>query len=335
MTRVPRILLAITCIALAAAAIAQPVNDNYANAIDVTTYINGCSPNAAYTTVAGTPDLVVGANWDNTGPNYNVWFKFTAPATGHINVVVDIGGVKGTQTRSQVALWQAGGTTEITSKHYAYNAEDLGIGSLSLTPGTIYYISVDTYNSASRGTFTLCLQDQVDYDYYEGAINVTSYINSCSPNAAYDTRGATPDRNAGSNWANGTPRFNRWFKFTAPASGRINVIVDVGGTKGTQTSSQIAIWQADGTTQVSSKSYAYTAEDVTIGTMGLVPGNTYYISVDTYSTSTFGTFTLCLQDQVDYDFYEGAINVTSLINGCSANAAYDSRGGTPDKNAGS
>jgi|GEM_PF-3089763 len=321
--------------ALAQVALAQPVNNNYGNAINVTSYINSCSPNAAYTTTGGTADLNAGANWNNSGPKYNVWFKFTAPATGVINVVVDIGGAKGTQTRTQLAIWQVGGTTEIGSKRYVANGDDVSLGAVGLTPGNLYYISVDAYSTSYRGTFTLCLQDQVDYDFYEGATDVTSYINSCSSNAAYTTVGATADKVAGSNWNNSGPNYNRWFKFTAPASGRINIIVDIGGTKGTQTSSQIALWQADGTTEVTSKSYAFTAQDVTIGALGLTPGSTYYISVDTYGSSTVGTFTLCLQDQVDYDFYQGAIDVTSLINGCSANAAYDTRGGTPDKNAGS
>ena len=314
---------------------AQPANDNFANSIDVTGIINSCSVDAAYTTVNGTPDLNAGTNWNNSGPKFNVWFHFTAPASGQINITVDINGAKGNQRYTQVAIWQADGTTEVASEHYATITEDVAIGAVGLTPGATYYISVDSFNVNTDGTFTLCLEDAVDYDFYEGAIDVTGLINGCSPDAAYDTRGGTPDRNAGSNWNNSGPKFNRWFKFTAPASGQINVTVDINGAKGNQRYTQIAIWQADGTTEVTSEHYTTLTEDVAIGVVGLTPGATYYISVDSFNVNTDGTFTLCLEDAVDYDFYEGAIDVTGLINGCSPDAAYDTRGGTPDLVAGS
>ncbi|WP_181897179.1 hypothetical protein, partial [Winogradskyella pacifica] len=59
-----------------------PVNDDFTNAIDVTTIINSCSADAAYTIIGATPDKNAGSNWNNNGPKNNVWFKFTAPATG-------------------------------------------------------------------------------------------------------------------------------------------------------------------------------------------------------------------------------------------------------------
>jgi hypothetical protein len=316
-------------------AFGQPLNDNYANAIDVTSLINSCSSNAAYTTSGGTPDKIAGVYWNNSGPKYNVWFKFIAPATGQINATIDVGSGKGTQTKTQIAIWQADGLTEVTSKSNVVYGEDVSIGSLVLTPGNTYYISVDAFDASTLGSFTLCLQSTVDYDFYEGAIDVTSFINSCSPNAAYTTVGGTADKLAGSVWNNSGPRFNRWFKFTAPSTGQINITVDIGGVKGTQFRTQIAIWQLDGITQINSKRYAGNGEDVSIGAFGLTPGNTYYISVDSFDFSTMGSFTLCLQSTVDYDFYEGAIDVTSFINSCSPNASYTTVGGSPDKLAGS
>ncbi|WP_458627468.1 LamG-like jellyroll fold domain-containing protein [Winogradskyella sp. PC D3.3] len=312
-----------------------PINDDFTNAIDATIIINSCSADAAYTTIGATPDLNKGSNWNNYGPKHNVWFKFTAPTTGQINITVDRGDSKGTQRLTQLALWQADGITEVQSKRYAYNEEDVTLGSVNLTPGNTYYISVDTYNSGYTGTFTLCLQDTVDYDFYEGAIDVTSIINSCSPDAIYTTKGASPDKIKGSNWNNNGPKYNRWFKFTAPATGEINITVDRGDSKGTQQLTQLALWQADGITEVQSKRYAYNEEDVTIGSVNLTPGNTYYISVDTYNSGYTGTFTLCLQDTVDYDFYEGAIDVTSIINSCSPDAIYTTKGASPDKIKGS
>uniref|UniRef100_UPI0026032F19 hypothetical protein n=1 Tax=Seonamhaeicola sp. TaxID=1912245 RepID=UPI0026032F19 len=167
---------------------AQPGNDNYTDAFDITSIINSCSSDAQYTTIAATPDKVSGSIWNNNGPKQNVWFKFQAPSSGAINITVDTGGAQGSNRRTQLALWEADGVTELSSKRYISTYDDVVLGAQDLTPGSWYYISVDSY-SGYYGTFTLCLQDAVDYDFYEGAIDVTGIINSCSSDAVYDTRG--------------------------------------------------------------------------------------------------------------------------------------------------
>src|SRR5262245_34019059 len=85
------------------AAFAQPANDNFASATNVTSLINTCSADAAYTTLNATADQSKGACWSN-GPNYNVWFKFTATATQYIKVQVKTGGSEGTLQNSFVSL---------------------------------------------------------------------------------------------------------------------------------------------------------------------------------------------------------------------------------------
>ncbi|MFS4494097.1 gliding motility-associated C-terminal domain-containing protein [Maribacter sp. 2308TA10-17] len=307
--------------------------DFYEGAHDVTSLINSCSADEQFSTVGATPDRNAGSNWNNSGPLHNRWFRFTAPPSGEINVVVDRGGTKGAQRYTQIALWESDGTTEIKSEQYAYQNEDTDLGYVGLTPGNTYYISVDVLGASSVGTFTLCLQDEVDYDFYEGAIDITSFMNSCSPDAQYDTRGATPDRNAGSDWGGG-PGYNRWFKFTAPTTGQIHIVVDVQGVKGTQRYSKMALWEADGLTEIRSERWHLQNGDIDIGHIGLVPGNEYFISVDAQASSSAGTFTMCIQDQVDYDFYEGARNITSFINNCSPSGGYDTRGASADLNPG-
>ena len=315
--------------------------DWYEGAIDVTAIINGCSADAAYTTIGASPDRNAGSAWNNSGPRLNRWFSFTAPASGQINITVDRGGAKGSQQRTQLALWEADGTTEVASDRYtSSNGDDVVLGALGLTPGATYYISVDSFDTSYDGSFTLCLEDSLDYDWYEGAIDVTGIIGSgtfgCSSDAEYTTVGASPDRNAGSAWNNSGPQLNRWFRFTAPFTGRINIQVDIGGVKGTQQRTQLALWEADGVTEVASDRYTSSNGDVVVlGALGLTAGNTYYISVDSFNTSYDGSFTLCLDNDVDYDWYEGAIDVTSLINGCSSDAQYSTIGASPDRNAGS
>ena len=313
--------------------IAQPVNDDFANAIDVTSIINSCSADAAYTTINATSDLNAGSTW-NTSPDYNVWFSFTAPASGIATVTVDRGGSKGTLRRAQVAIWDNIGTTEINSNRYVNDNDVVSTTAISLTPGNTYYISVDNNYSGYRGTFTLCLSDAADYDFYEGAEDVTALINTCSADEAYTTTGATGDLNAASCW-NTSPNYNRWFSFTAPASGMMTVTVDRGGSKGTMRRTNVAIWEADGTTEVTCNRYVNDNDVVSTTALSLTPGNTYYISVDNDYSGYRGTFTLCLSDQSDYDFYEGAIELNDLDNWCSADAEFTTIGATGDLNAAS
>ena len=310
--------------------------DYYEGAIDVTSLINSCSTDAAYTTIGGTRDKNPASCWNTNGgvALFNRWFKFTAPASGYINITVDRGGSKGTQQRTQVAIWQSDGTTQVACNRYVNDGDDVVVGSTSLTPGATYYISVDAQNTGYYGSFTLCLSDALDYDYYEGAIDVTSLINSCSPDALYTTIGGTRDKNPASCWNTngGVALFNRWFKFTAPASGYINITVDRGGSKGTQQRTQVAIWQSDGTTQVACNRYVNDGDDVVVGSTSLTPGATYYISVDAQNAGYYGSFTLCLSDALDYDYYEGAILISDINNWCSSDALYTTIGGTRDKN---
>ena len=303
--------LLITGVLLTIISNAQPINDHFVNAIDVTNLLGSCSSDAAYSTVGATADGTKGSCWNNSSVLNNVWFKFTAPSTGQIYVDVGVFGSKGTQARTLLALWEDDGITELACDRYVSNNDNVALGAVGLTPGGTYYISVDVQNSSYRGTFTLCLDSLVDYDFYEGALDVTSLIGGCSNDAEYTTRGASPNGIMGSCWNNSGPSYNRWFKFTVPSTGQIYVDVGVFGTKGTQARTQLALWEDDGITELACDRYVLNNDNVDLGAVGLTPGGTYYISVDVHSISAIGTFTLCLDSLVDYDFYEGALDVTS------------------------
>ncbi len=311
--------------------------DYYAGADDVTSMIGTCSGDAAYTTIGASSDQSAGSCWNNSGPQLNRWFRFQCPDNGIINITVDINGTKGTQRRTQVALWDSSLSTEVECARYtSTNADDVVLGAVGLTANNWYFISVDAFNTSYDGTFTLCLDSVADYDYYEGAEDVTGLIGTCSSDAAYTTIGASPDRSAGSCWNNSGPQLNRWFRFQCPDNGIINITVDINGTKGTQRRTQVALWDSSLSTEVECARYTSTnADDVVLGAVGLTANNWYFISVDAFNTSYDGTFTLCLDSIADYDYYEGAENVTSLIGTCSSDAAYTTIGASADRSAGS
>ena len=135
------LLLLVFCTAYAQA---QPANDNKASATDVTAIINACSANAAYTTLAATADQAAGTCAAN-GPNYNVWFKFTATATTAIDVQLKTGGALGTMQYGWVTLWDGAGSQLACSPYNSQQYGTMEFSYLGLTNGTVYYISVDNY----------------------------------------------------------------------------------------------------------------------------------------------------------------------------------------------
>ena len=309
--------------------------DFYEAATNISSIINSCSSNAAYTTEMATNDKNPGSCW-NTAGGSNRWFKFVATTT-QINLQLFTGGTEGTIQYPYMALWQSDGTTQVACVNYTSQYSDLDLSATSLVIGNTYYVSVDNHNGSTgyRGTFKLCAQDAATYDYYEGAKNISSLINSCSLDAQYTTDMATNDKNLGSCW-NTSGGSNRWFKFVATTN-QINLQLFTGGSEGTLQYPYMALWQSDGTTQVACVSYTSQYSDLEVSSTGLTIGNTYYVSVDNHNGSTGyrGTFKLCMQDAVTYDFYEGAVLLNDLNNFCSADALYSTSQATSDKNPGS
>jgi hypothetical protein len=302
------------------------------NAKFVDTLMNTCSPNAAYTTVQATKDQSPGSCWNTTGGS-NRWFYFIATTT-QAKIEVKTGAPEGSLRYPYVALWNSDLSTEVACQRYTSQYSDLTMNVINLIPGDTFYIEVDNHNGSTnyRGTFMLCLSDSVDYDFQEGAKTLFDVTNWCSANAVYTTVQATPDKNSGLCW-NTTGGSNRWFKFVATTA-EVNVKVNTGAPEGTIRYPYVALWDTDGLTQLACERYTSQYSDLDMDYTSLVPGNTYYISVDNHngSLSYRGTFQLCVTDKVTYDFYERALVLTDLNGWCSGNAVFNTQLATPDKN---
>ena len=145
--------------------------------------------------------------------------------------------------------------------------------------------------------FRMPEEEGPDYDFYEGALDLTAKMNTCSADAAYTTVGATPDLTSGECWINYTaPVANRWFKMKGPATGQLWITVEVGTTKGTQVRTQVAIWDTDGTTELDCDRAFDDGDFIYIGISGLTVDKYYYVSVDVADADAKGTFTLCVSD---------------------------------------
>lgn len=129
-------------------AIAQPANDECANAIEITDAREYCSSSEQFSNINASPSFI--------GTGNDVWFKFTArnfeikvtvqgaPSNGSLQLPVIrlYNGCDGTQRTVQTL--EDGNTTIIT-----------GAG---LVPGITYYIGISGANN-STGTFKLCVEN--------------------------------------------------------------------------------------------------------------------------------------------------------------------------------
>lgn len=211
-----------------------PVNDEFVNAIQIDTLKGTWSNDAEYTNIGATPDGVQGSMWSISGGDSlkNVWFQFTAPQNGAAVITIDRGGVKGTISRTQAAIWESDGTTELNSIRYDGTADDITIATDSLTPGATYLMSVDVQRTTSCGTFTLGFDSILDYDFISAAENIDAIKGACSADAVYTTIGASPDGLKASCWTSNGPYATRWFEFTAATNGVAVLTVGVGGVQG-------------------------------------------------------------------------------------------------------
>ncbi len=291
---------------------------------------SGCSADAAYSTHEATGDQSKGSCHDN-GPNYNRWFKFQA-TTSNVQIDYKTGGSEGSMRYPFLALWNDSGG-ELDCQSYTQAYDDMQIRYSGLTIGNWYYISVDNYYGPNYvGSFSLCVDDVFSYDYDNkaGATVLTNFNNWCSVDAIYSTVDATPDENAGSCWYNG-PSYNRWFQFTAPAGGTVEIEMKTGGSRGTMRYPFMALWDAGGT-EIGCDVYSSPYDTLNIFANTLTPGNTYYISVDNYEGVNYqGAFTLCINGNFDNDFRAGATLLSNTNNFCSADAAYSTIGATTDE----
>ena len=137
--------------------LAPPANDNFANATNITASINAaCVNTGVYTNVGATADLARPSCW-LAGPANNVWFKFTAPASGFISAQILVGSAAETMTWPHIAIFDAS-LNELTCQIASGTNSNSCVGTSGLTPGNTYYIEVDDYDPLGNpGTFDLCL----------------------------------------------------------------------------------------------------------------------------------------------------------------------------------
>ena len=193
------------------------------------------SADAAYSNVGAT-----GTAFDDSpdGGYHNVWFKFQA-STNEIDIKVLSGGSKGTLSGVHLALYNSDGTVVSNFRTPGHNTAY--INKITLTVGSVYYISVDDV-STIPGTFTLEINDHVGYDMRAKAEFLTNITNWSSADAAYSSVGAT---GAGFDDTPDGGYHNVWFAFQAMTN-EIDIKVFSGGSKGTLLNPRLTLFNNDG-----------------------------------------------------------------------------------------
>jgi len=263
-----------------------PANDNPCGAVALAvgsscTAVSGTNVSATATSGIPAPGCAAYSTAD-------VWFSFTAPASGSINIET----AAGTLTDGGVAIYSAtacGGTFTLISCDDSNGPGNMGQAQASgLTVGDTYYARV-WGNGGATGTFTICAYALAN-DNPCGATVLTvgtscTAVSSTNVNATTTTGPPAPGCAAFSS-------ADVWFAFVAPSTGSIALET----TAGTLTDGGAAVYSATacgGTFTLLICDDNNGAGNMSLALYnGLTPGTTYYARVWGNGGAT-GTFNVC------------------------------------------
>ncbi|GGB76063.1 hypothetical protein GCM10007424_15060 [Flavobacterium suaedae] len=289
---------------------APPVNDECNGAIALTVNPDfSCGNVTAATTVNATQSEGSGPCYGS--PDDDVWFTFVAEQTTHRISITDVEAIEGSDTDMYFQIFS--GNCESKESLLCSDPESDEIE--DLTVGETYYVRVYSYYSSSRQNFNICVgtfPPPPANDDCEGAIALA--INndlSCDNVTAGTTVSATESMESGE--CNGTPNDDVWFSFTATKTSHLVSITDVTIVNG---------WSSDMYFQVLSGTCGdmesiKCSDPNSVIVSNLTVGETYYIRVYSYSSTSRQNFNICvgtLPEAPANDECENAVVLTVSAN---------------------
>jgi|GEM_PF-92852 len=212
--------------------IAQPVNDECANAIQLTDITDWCSAPSEFTNVGATASSF-GAASCFSNANNDVWFSFTALASD-VTVAV-LGAVPiaagGTLNNPAVALY-SGDCDDVISELQCeadlINNNIIEMYRGGLTVGETYYIRVNG-RSNNTGTFELCINNYYPPVDPGSDCNLGAILCDTAPFTIQSVVGAGSDTNEADGSclgaSGGSETNSTWFSWTASNNGALNFIL--------------------------------------------------------------------------------------------------------------
>ncbi|KGO88865.1 T9SS sorting signal type C domain-containing protein [Flavobacterium suncheonense] len=277
---------AIDNISLISSVPAAPSNDNCAGAITVTASNNPSCNTLTGTTLGATQSLAgcSGAADDD------VWYKFVATSTTHTVTVTPSTLVNAS---FQVFSGSCGTPTSLACINATTGTAAETTDLTGLTIGTTYFIRIySSGNGSGQGNFSLCVNSPLSNDNCTGAIAVLTNTDlSCTNSVSGTIQGAT---NSGTNCGLGTSDDDVWFSFVATSTTHNINLTNVSGS-----TTDLAHAVYGGSCGSLGASLVCSDPNSSV-VSGLTIGNTYYVQVYSW-TSTTGqdsTFTLCINTPI-------------------------------------
>ncbi len=297
----------------------------------------GCTPN---TTIASVPYIQTGFNTAGAGDDFSssdacgssymggddYVFTYTPSANECVSIAL-------TNTSTWVGVFLTDGCPT-TGTCVASNTNSSGnpsISSVNLTAGITYFITVSTFPSPQTTPFDISIiacPPPPSNDECSGATAVTVNPDlNCGSVTAGTIQNTTGS--AQSNTCSGTANDDVWYSFVA--TGTVHT-VDLLNVSGSPTDMYHSVY-AGACGSIGAPLVCSDPNNSTVS--GLTPGNTYYIRVYSYSSSTGATttFNVCVGTPPPppaNDNCSGAISLTMSIDGScnsvssSVTGAYDS-----------
>ncbi len=264
-------------------------NDDVANAITVPVNADFNCTSVIAGSTAGASASLPAPSCRPTGANDDVWFKFQATGAIHRVSLINTAG----ESDMNMVVYSDLGITEVPGGGTCANVSAQYL--TGLTAGQTYYVRVFTFvATAATSNFNICVGTPPPppaNDECANAINVpVNTGTTCTSVISGTLAGATAS--AGPASSCGTYDDDVWFSFTALANAHTITLQNLAGST------------SDLTFQVLSACGASTAmvcsDPQTALVSGLVPGNTYYLRVASYTSAggQTSTFDVCITTQV-------------------------------------
>lgn len=277
----------------ATTAAAGPSNDDCSGAISLTVNPDqACGSTTAGTVLGATASSQSTTDCFGT-ENDDVWFSFTATATQH---TIDLLNVTGSTTDMYHSVWE--GTCPALTLVTGTCSDPNNQTVTGLTVGNTYYIRVNTWSSTAGATssFDICIGTPVILpppanDECSGAYPVTVNPDElCSSTTAGTVIGATASPQSTTDCF-GTENDDVWFSFVATSTTHS---IDLLNITGSTTDMYHSVWEGTCPTLTLVAGTCSDPNSQTIGTLTI--GNTYYIRVNTWSSTAGATsaFDVCV-----------------------------------------
>lgn len=272
-----------------------PANDDPCAATPLT--VNASCSFATYTNEGATASAGVPAPGCASYSGSDVWFTVTVPASGDVTVDMNTG----VMTDAGMAIY-SGTCASLTFIECDDDDSPNGLMSMiELTgqaPGATLWVRVWEFGNDNNGTFDICAYEPVvapppPNDDCTGAYPLTVNTSGCTSVTAGTVNGATAS-SQDATACGGTENDDVWFSFVAPATGSVDIsILNVAGST---TDMYHSLWE--GTCPALTLVSGSCSDANTSAAGVLTPGNTYYIRVNTWSSTSgaTSTFDVCVEE---------------------------------------